>query len=158
MPTIGGIELLVLAVVALLVVGPRDLPKLFRGFGHIMNSVRGVAREFQDSMEDLARESELQDLRKQVENVRQNNMLADFKNDITNSIDPTTGNEVKRPKPSSSSPHAKTGAAKAKQETDQKAPASKAAAPQTDGPAPKAAKPDQKEPVAKEPAAGEAAP
>jgi sec-independent protein translocase protein TatB len=64
---IGWSELAVIAVVALIVIGPKDLPKVLRTAGYWMRKVRAMASEFQTSIEQMAREADLEDLRKQVE-------------------------------------------------------------------------------------------
>lgn len=51
---IGWTELLVIGVVALIVVGPKDLPKMFRTLGQITAKARNMAREFQRAMDDAA--------------------------------------------------------------------------------------------------------
>jgi sec-independent protein translocase protein TatB len=51
---IGWMELLVIGVVALIVVGPKDLPKMFRTLGQMTAKARNMAREFQRAMEDAA--------------------------------------------------------------------------------------------------------
>lgn len=71
-PGIGGTELLVIGLVALLVVGPKDLPVLMRKLGKLMARARGMANEFRASFDEMARQSELDDLRKEVEALRTN--------------------------------------------------------------------------------------
>ena len=61
---IGWTEMLVLVVVALFVVGPRDIPRALRVVGRWVGKIKGLAREFQDTVEDAVRESELEDVRK----------------------------------------------------------------------------------------------
>ena len=69
-PDIGWVELLIIAAVAIIVVGPKDLPRLMRILGQWVGKARSLAREFQRSFDDLVRESELDDLRKEVEELR----------------------------------------------------------------------------------------
>src|ERR1700722_6562809 len=64
------LELMIIGAVALLVVGPKDLPILMRRVGQFVGKMRGMANEFRASFEDLARQSELEDLRKEVEAMR----------------------------------------------------------------------------------------
>ena len=54
---LGWSELLVIGIVALIVVGPKDLPVLFRNLGRFMGKARGMAREFSRAMNDAADES-----------------------------------------------------------------------------------------------------
>lgn len=69
-PGIGGFEILVIGLVALLVVGPKDLPMLMRKVGQFVAKARGMANEFRTSFDEMARQSELDDLRKEVEALR----------------------------------------------------------------------------------------
>ena len=69
-PGIGGGEWLVIAVVALLVVGPERLPGMLREMGKWVAKARGMANEFRASFDDMARQSELDDLRREVEALR----------------------------------------------------------------------------------------
>jgi sec-independent protein translocase protein TatB len=70
LPEIGASELLVIAVVALIVVGPKDLPLLLRRIGQFVGKLRSMASEFRASFDDMARQSELDELRKEVEAMR----------------------------------------------------------------------------------------
>jgi sec-independent protein translocase protein TatB len=64
------LELMIIGAVALIVVGPKDLPILMRRVGQFVGRMRGMANEFRASFEDLARQSELEELRKEVEAMR----------------------------------------------------------------------------------------
>ena len=64
---IGWAELAVVFVVALLVIGPKDLPVAMRTVGVWMGRLRRMAREFQSSVDDVLRESELKELRERAE-------------------------------------------------------------------------------------------
>ncbi|HEY1224179.1 MAG TPA: Sec-independent protein translocase protein TatB [Brevundimonas sp.] len=69
-PGIGGLEILVIGLAALLVVGPKDLPVLMRKVGKVMARARGMANEFRASFDEMARQSELDELRKEVDALR----------------------------------------------------------------------------------------
>jgi sec-independent protein translocase protein TatB len=64
-------KLLLLGIVALLVIGPKDFPALMRTIGKYMGIIRGHAREFRAQFDEAMRESELEQLKKQVETVAQ---------------------------------------------------------------------------------------
>jgi len=70
LPEIGASELLVIAAVALIVVGPKDLPVLLRKLGQWVAKARGMAAEFRASFDEMARQSELDELRREVEAMR----------------------------------------------------------------------------------------
>ena len=64
------LDFVLVGVVALIVVGPKDLPILMRKAGQFMARIRGMAAEFRASFDELARQSELDELRKEVEALR----------------------------------------------------------------------------------------
>lgn len=70
LPEVGMSELVVIAIVALIVVGPKDLPVLLRRFGQFMAKLRGMASEFRASFDEMARQTELDELRKEVDAMR----------------------------------------------------------------------------------------
>ncbi len=81
---IGWSEMLIVAVVALLVIGPKDLPKMLHTIGRYAGKVRAIAREFQDSIDDAVRETELAEVKKQLDNAGN----FDLKKTVTESVDP----------------------------------------------------------------------
>ena len=62
-------KLLILAIVALIVVGPKDLPLLLRTVGKYLGVIRRHANEFRSQLDEVMREAELQELRKEFESV-----------------------------------------------------------------------------------------
>ncbi len=70
LPEAGATELIFLAAVALIVVGPKDLPVLLRKVGQFTAKMRALAAEFRSSFDELARQSELDELRREVDALR----------------------------------------------------------------------------------------
>src|ERR1700758_1404853 len=60
-------DFVIVGAVALIVVGPKDLPLLMRKVGQFMARIRGMAAEFRASFDELARQSELEELRREVQ-------------------------------------------------------------------------------------------
>jgi len=80
---IGGWEFLVVAFVLIMVVGPKELPKMLRGFTRVMRQVRSMAAEFSRSMQTMADEAELGDLKSTLEDVKRGNLAG-----VADAIDP----------------------------------------------------------------------
>ena len=80
---IGGWEFLTVAFVLLMVVGPKELPKMLRGFTRAMRQVRSMASEFTRGMEDLATDNELGDLKNTIADVKSGNLAG-----VADKIDP----------------------------------------------------------------------
>ncbi|MFZ2017165.1 MAG: Sec-independent protein translocase protein TatB [Methyloceanibacter sp.] len=83
---IGWSELLVIAVVAIVVVGPKDLPRLMRTFGHYAGKLRRAASDFQRQFEEAMRETELEEVKKAIESVRDETPGIDLKAPIDKPI------------------------------------------------------------------------
>ena len=66
---IGWSEMMVVAVVAIIVVGPKDLPRLLRTVGGYVTKVRRLAGDFQKQLNEAMREAELEDVRKEVQQI-----------------------------------------------------------------------------------------
>jgi sec-independent protein translocase protein TatB len=80
---IGGWEFLVVAFVLIMVVGPKELPKMLRGFTRVMRQVRSMAAEFSRSMQTMADDAELGDLKGTLEDVKRGNLAG-----VADAIDP----------------------------------------------------------------------
>ena len=81
---IGWSEMAIIMVLALIVIGPRDLPRVARTVGQWVRKGRMLAREFQNSLDDMVRETELEDVKKEIEKVGR----TDVKKAVENTIDP----------------------------------------------------------------------
>ncbi len=68
---IGSAELLVVVVVALLVVGPKDLPRLLRTIGNFVAKIRGLAREFQGHLDEAMRETGIDEVKDNVTRMKE---------------------------------------------------------------------------------------
>ncbi|HEX6841040.1 MAG TPA: Sec-independent protein translocase protein TatB [Stellaceae bacterium] len=77
-------ELALIGVVALVVIGPKDLPRVMRTVGLWVGKARSIAREFQSSLDQMIRESELEEMRKSVEQASNVNLARE----IEHTIDP----------------------------------------------------------------------
>jgi len=78
----GAEEIALIAAVALIVVGPKDLPPLLRKIGQFTAKMRGLAAEFRSSFDELARQSELDELRKEVNALRNGQYIAPVASEI----------------------------------------------------------------------------
>jgi sec-independent protein translocase protein TatB len=70
LPGLDFSEVIIVIVVALLVLGPKDLPLMMRKLGRFMAKMRGMAAEFRSGFDELARQAELDELRKEVDALR----------------------------------------------------------------------------------------
>ena len=75
----------VVALIALLIIGPKDLPKVMRSAAHWAGKARGLAREFQSGVDDMIREADLEDARKAVDVARS----LDVRKAVSDAVDPT---------------------------------------------------------------------
>ncbi len=82
---IGWQELFIVAVLAIIVVGPKDIPRAIRTMTGWMRKAKDMARDFQNGMDDIVREAELEDIRKEAEKAAGFNL----EDEIKKTIDPT---------------------------------------------------------------------
>jgi len=80
---IGWSEILVIAVVAIVVIGPKDLPRAMRAVGRWSGKIKRMAREFQSQFNEAIREAELDEVKKQVTEIANIDPMADLKNDLS---------------------------------------------------------------------------
>ncbi|GAB5502978.1 Sec-independent protein translocase protein TatB [Pyruvatibacter sp.] len=73
---IGWFELLILMALAVIVVGPKDLPKMMTTVGRYVARARSMAAEFQRGFEDLAKETELEELKREIDRVGEGDILS----------------------------------------------------------------------------------
>ena len=78
-------ELMLIGVVALVVIGPKDLPKALRVAGFWVKKARTLSREFQSSVEQMIREAELDEMRQELKKASEIDLDKEFRN----TIDPT---------------------------------------------------------------------
>jgi sec-independent protein translocase protein TatB len=127
---IGWTEVLVIATVAILVVGPKDLPRMLRSFGRTMGTVRRMSndfkRQFDEALREAERQSGLDETKKDFQAMARANPVKDAQKDLDNTMraagKPTAGAKPKpapAPEPVAEAPAAepheadpvKTGAA-----------------------------------------------
>jgi sec-independent protein translocase protein TatB len=83
----SGSHILILLAVALVVVGPKDLPKLMNMLGKWAGKARAMANEFKKSFDDMARQSELDELRKEIADLKADQSIADLGAELEKPID-----------------------------------------------------------------------
>ncbi len=80
-------HILILLVVALVVVGPKDLPRLMHMAGKWAAKARNMANEFRRSFDEMARQAELDELRKEIEDLKKNNPVTSMMNTVASMDD-----------------------------------------------------------------------
>lgn len=83
---LGWQEFMMVAVVLMLVVGPKDLPRILRSFAQFMRKAKSMANEFTTSLEDVARQDEIKDMK---------NMMSDLKTGNFDEMANIIGGDIK---------------------------------------------------------------
>jgi sec-independent protein translocase protein TatB len=86
MPGIGFTEMILLVVVAIVVIGPKDLPLMMRKFGKFTGKMRAMAYEFQQGIDELGRQAELEELRKEVADLKRHTGLDEIHDEINKDL------------------------------------------------------------------------
>ena len=94
----GAEEIMVVAVVALIFVGPKDLPIVLRKVGQFTAKMRGLAAEFRASFDEMARQSELDELKREVEALRRGEYVKPVSQEIDSHFE-TLHKELGAPPP-----------------------------------------------------------
>jgi sec-independent protein translocase protein TatB len=82
MPGIGFAEMMMLVLVAIVVIGPKDLPLMMRKFGRFTGKMRALAFEFKQGIDELGRQAELEELRKEVADLKRHTGLDEIARDL----------------------------------------------------------------------------
>jgi sec-independent protein translocase protein TatB len=83
LPSLGFNEIIILGILALVVVGPKDLPLLFRKLGKWTAKLRGMAQEFRTGFDELARQAELDELKREVDALRRTTSLQEIRSELS---------------------------------------------------------------------------
>ena len=76
-------HIIILLAVALVVVGPKDLPRMMHMAGKWAGKARAMANEFRKSFDEMARQAELDELRKEIEDLKKNNPITEMANSMS---------------------------------------------------------------------------
>ncbi|TIT75960.1 MAG: twin-arginine translocase subunit TatB, partial [Mesorhizobium sp.] len=79
---VGWSELLVIAVVMIVVVGPKDLPSMLRTFGRTAAKLRAMAADFQKQFNDALKEAELDDVKSSIDSLRGLNPMTEVRKQL----------------------------------------------------------------------------
>jgi len=79
---VGWSEMLVIAVVMIVIVGPKDLPQMLRTFGRMATKMRGMANDFQRQFNEALKEAELEDVKKSLDSLRSLNPAAEIRKQL----------------------------------------------------------------------------
>ena len=82
----GWGEILLILLVVIIVVGPKDIPKFLRQIGNLSKSIKKVSREFKSSLNQITEETDLKDVKNSITEVTNLNKELDIKSSLKNEI------------------------------------------------------------------------
>ena len=82
----GWGEILLILLVIIIVVGPKDIPKFLRQIGNLSKSIKKISREFKSSLNQIAEETDLKDVKNSITEVTNLNKELDIKSNLKNEI------------------------------------------------------------------------
>ena len=86
LPGVGGVEYLVIAALIIIFVGPKDLPSVLRTFGRWWGKIKNFSREFKASVNDIAAETGIDEIKASVEKNKPKNFTDEMRDSINESI------------------------------------------------------------------------
>ena len=86
LPGVGGVEYLVIAALIIIFVGPKDLPGVLRAFGRWWGKIKNFSREFKASVNDIAAETGIDQIKSTVERKKPKNFTDEMRDSINESI------------------------------------------------------------------------
>ena len=93
---IGFPEFLLISFVLLIVVGPKDLPKVLRSISSFVRKIKSMASQFHSGIDDLANEAEISDLRKEVNKIDKKTLIDDHVSEIKELEDDVNIKSIKK--------------------------------------------------------------
>ena len=82
----GWGEILLILIVVIIVVGPKDIPKFLRQIGNLSKSIKKISREFKSSLNQIAEETDLKDVKNSITEFTNLNKELDIKSNLKNEI------------------------------------------------------------------------
>ena len=82
----GWGEILLILLVVIIVVGPKDIPKFLRQIGNLSKSIKKISREFKSSLNQIAEETDLKDVKNSITDVTNLNKELNIKSNLKNEI------------------------------------------------------------------------
>jgi sec-independent protein translocase protein TatB len=95
-PGIGMPEMLVILILALVVVGPQQLPVMMRKVGRMVGQARMMARDFQNSFDEIGRDTELGELRKEIEALKRANPIEEIGGELGQAAQEAQGEKIRQ--------------------------------------------------------------
>ena len=82
----GWGEILLILIIVIIVVGPKDIPKFLRQIGNFSKSIKKISREFKSSLNQIAEESDLKDVKNSITDITDIKKELDIKSNLKNEI------------------------------------------------------------------------
>jgi sec-independent protein translocase protein TatB len=95
-PGIGMPEMMVVLILALVVVGPQQLPVMMRKVGRMVGQARMMARDFQNSFDEIGRDTELGELRKEIEALKRANPIEEIGGELGKAAQEAQGEKIRQ--------------------------------------------------------------